>query len=104
MKRKTKRRYETFEEKLERLTRPQKVNLSNWKESRLLDWILDSEKNDLLIRKFILEFWLWKHRNRKKNYSVTYSKGKKGEHTVICNNGEDLDFWLPIFKERGLLK
>lgn len=77
-------------------------DLFNWKESKLLDWILDG-KNDLPLRRSILDFWLWRHGNRKENYSVTYSKGKKGEHTEVYNNGDSLDFWLPIFKQRGLL-
>jgi hypothetical protein len=77
-------------------------DLFNWKESKLLNWILDS-RNSLTLRRFIVDFWLWKHRNRKQNYSVIYNKGKLNEHTVVCNNSDSLDFWLPIFKERKLM-
>jgi hypothetical protein len=74
------------------------IDLDDWNDNHILCWILDTEKNDIIIRRFLVDYWLWRHRN----YSTIRLYGGiviRGENQVK----NDLDFWKNIFVERWLL-
>ena len=76
-----------------------RINLEDWNDNHILCWIVDTEKNSFEIRRFLVDYFLWRHR---RPYTPIHLYGNitiRGEAKIK----RDMDFWISIFGERKLL-
>jgi len=70
------------------------INLDDWNDNHILCWILDTQKNSLEIRRFLVEYFLWRHRSP---YMPIHLYG----NITIRGKAEikrEMDFWIRIAK------
>jgi hypothetical protein len=76
-----------------------RINLEDWNDNHILSWIVDTQKNSFEIRRFLVEYFLWKHRRPYTPIHLYRNITIKGKAGIK----EQMDFWVRIFRERKLL-
>jgi hypothetical protein len=76
-----------------------RTNLDDWNDDHILSWILETSKNGFAVRKFLVDNWIWRHRNF---YTPIHLYGNRNI-VDVKKIKEELDFWNCLFFERGLL-
>lgn len=75
-----------------------RISLDDWNDNHILAWILDTEKNDFRLRKFLVSYFLWRHRNSRIPIHLY------GGIDIVSREKikKEMKFWVGLFKERNL--